>query len=157
MAGPSVQRVTVNEAASILGISQDAVRKRINRGSLRAVREHGQVYVLVPKRPRVAPAATPAPEGPTQIALEVLQERVASQQERIVSLESTVDRLWKLVASHEKARREEREIFRAQLVNQQLVLRQLEELKRIGSRETQGEEESPHRAEWHHRVIYPRR
>lgn len=155
MAGPSVQRMTVNEAASLLGISQDAVRKRINRGSLRAVREHGQVYVLVPKQPRGAPAPAPVPEGPVQVALDVLQERVASQQERIVSLESTVERLWKLVASNEKARREEREIFRAQLVNQQLVLRQLEELKRLGTSESR--EESPHRHEWHHRIIYPRR
>lgn len=40
-------RYTVKEAASVLGISQDAVRSRIKRGSLEVEREGRRVYVLL--------------------------------------------------------------------------------------------------------------
>ena len=43
----NTQRVTVMEAADILGISTGAVRNRINRGTLEAERESGTVYVLL--------------------------------------------------------------------------------------------------------------
>jgi len=44
----NTRRVTVMEAADILGISTGAVRNRINRGTLEAERESGTVYVLLP-------------------------------------------------------------------------------------------------------------
>src|SRR5829696_3708245 len=40
------QRLTVAEAAEVLGISSEAVRTRIQRGTLRSVRESGRVFVL---------------------------------------------------------------------------------------------------------------
>ena len=40
------QRFTVSEAADSLGISSEAVRTRIQRGTLRSVREGGRVFVL---------------------------------------------------------------------------------------------------------------
>jgi hypothetical protein len=40
-------RVTVQEAASILGISEGAVRARIHRGTLETEREGGTVYVRI--------------------------------------------------------------------------------------------------------------
>lgn len=40
------QRLTVSEAADTLGISSEAVRTRIQRGTLRSVREDGRVFVL---------------------------------------------------------------------------------------------------------------
>lgn len=43
----NTRRVTVMEAADILGISTGAVRNRINRGTLEAERESGTVYVLL--------------------------------------------------------------------------------------------------------------
>ena len=45
---PTVQRVTVPEAAEILGITTDAVRSRMRRGKLRREEgEYGTVYVLL--------------------------------------------------------------------------------------------------------------
>jgi|SRR5215217_1149786 len=42
----SEQRLTVGEAADALGISSEAVRTRIQRGTLRSIREGGRVFVL---------------------------------------------------------------------------------------------------------------
>src|SRR5215204_1034139 len=41
------QRLTVPEAADALGITSEAVRTRLSRGTLRSVREQGRVYVLL--------------------------------------------------------------------------------------------------------------
>ena len=44
---PHERRTTVAEAAAILGISAEAVRGRIRRGTLPVEREDGKVYVLL--------------------------------------------------------------------------------------------------------------
>ena len=44
---PTNRRTTVAEAAEILGISAEAVRGRIRRGTLPVEREGGRVYVLL--------------------------------------------------------------------------------------------------------------
>jgi excisionase family DNA binding protein len=41
------QRLTVSEAAAVLGISSEAVRTRIQRGTLDSVREGGRVFVVM--------------------------------------------------------------------------------------------------------------
>jgi excisionase family DNA binding protein len=41
------QRLTVSEAAAVLGISSEAVRTRIHRGTLDSVREGGRVFVVM--------------------------------------------------------------------------------------------------------------
>jgi len=43
----STNRVTVQEAARLLGISEGAVRARIHRGTLETAREGGTVYVRI--------------------------------------------------------------------------------------------------------------
>ncbi len=48
---PHERRYTVPEAATVLGISPEAVRSRISRGTLDIVREEGRVYVLLPDQP----------------------------------------------------------------------------------------------------------
>src|SRR5215208_180685 len=40
------QRLTVKEAADALGISSEAVRTRIQRGTLRSIHERGRVWVV---------------------------------------------------------------------------------------------------------------
>ena len=45
--GPTNQRVTVPEAAELLGITAEAVRMRIKRGTLRSERQAGRVFVLL--------------------------------------------------------------------------------------------------------------
>jgi hypothetical protein len=42
------RRLTVSEAADELGISAEAVRSRVKRGTLRSAKEGGTVYVLIP-------------------------------------------------------------------------------------------------------------
>jgi predicted ArsR family transcriptional regulator len=49
------RRLTIDQAADHLGISPDAVRSRVKRGTLASEREDGRVYVLVDvDRPRPA-------------------------------------------------------------------------------------------------------
>jgi excisionase family DNA binding protein len=48
------QRLTVREAAQQLGISEDAVRMRVKRGTLSAERGGGRLYVLLDTRPDVS-------------------------------------------------------------------------------------------------------
>src|SRR5215210_1682685 len=45
--GPTTRRVTVSEAADIIGISAEAVRMRIRRGTLPSERHGGTVYVIL--------------------------------------------------------------------------------------------------------------
>jgi hypothetical protein len=45
---PGISRLTVPEAAKALGISPEAVRNRLSRGTLNSEREDGTVYVLLP-------------------------------------------------------------------------------------------------------------
>jgi hypothetical protein len=42
-----ISRYTVPEAAQALGISPEAVRNRLSRGSLKSIKEKGSVYVLL--------------------------------------------------------------------------------------------------------------
>src|SRR5215210_5294447 len=44
---PTTRRVTVSEAADIIGISAEAVRMRIRRGTLPSERSEGTVYVIL--------------------------------------------------------------------------------------------------------------
>jgi hypothetical protein len=45
--GPTERRLTVSEAATVLETTPEAVRGRIRRGTLRAEREAGRVYVVL--------------------------------------------------------------------------------------------------------------
>src|SRR5215213_10476084 len=45
------QRLTVHDAARRLGISEDAVRMRVKRGTLSADKEGGRLYVLLDIEP----------------------------------------------------------------------------------------------------------
>ncbi len=44
---PDILRLTVPEAAQALGISPEAVRNRLSRGTLESAKEDGTVYVLL--------------------------------------------------------------------------------------------------------------
>jgi excisionase family DNA binding protein len=47
-----VDRLTIQEAARRLGVSEGAVRKRVTRGTLRHEKEDGRVYVFLDHRDR---------------------------------------------------------------------------------------------------------
>jgi hypothetical protein len=64
------QRLDVNQAAEVLGISTDAVRKRARRGSLDSEKsEDGSLYIWLD-------GGTPSGSTPTQSHLDSLQEQI---------------------------------------------------------------------------------
>jgi hypothetical protein len=80
---PPVRRTTVAEAAEVLGISAEAVRGRVRRGTLPVEREGGTVYVLLEDRttgdqPRTT---TDQPPDRTDLLIAELQDRVRSLEE----------------------------------------------------------------------------
>jgi chromosome segregation ATPase len=82
-----IRRTTVSEAAEILGISAEAVRGRIRRGTLRVEREGGRVYVLLEKAPEDRTTADQSrttddrPGDRTDLLIAELQDRVRSLEE----------------------------------------------------------------------------
>ena len=73
------QRLTVREAADQLGISEAAVRNRIKRGTLRAEKLSGRVYVVLAGAVnRDEPADKPADESEL---VAVLREQLAAERE----------------------------------------------------------------------------
>jgi hypothetical protein len=64
------RRLTVHDAARSLGITEDAVRMRIKRGTLSADKEGGRLYVLLDNEP------TPDPTGRADELVEELRDRV---------------------------------------------------------------------------------
>ena len=67
------QRLTVHDAARRLGVSEDAVRMRVKRGTLSSDKEGGRLYVLLDIEP------TPEPTGDrTNELIEEFRSRVHS-------------------------------------------------------------------------------
>lgn len=87
------ERLSVNQAANQLGITPDAVRSRIKRGSLQAERENGTVVVLLDSQP--------AADQPHD------QSLVQALQARVESLEKALD-------AEREANRENRRIIMQQ-------------------------------------------
>jgi hypothetical protein len=56
---PPQAKMTVDEAAHVLGISTGAVRNRLSRGTLESVKENGTVFVLLPPKMSRDVADTP--------------------------------------------------------------------------------------------------
>jgi hypothetical protein len=69
------KRLTVQQAAAHLGISEGAVRNRIKRGTLRAEREAGRVYVLL-----AGAANRDEPNDESQLVA-VLREQLAAERQ----------------------------------------------------------------------------
>jgi hypothetical protein len=80
--GSTNQRVTVPEAAELLGITAEAVRMRIKRGTLRSERQAGRVFVLLGQsQPTEQP--TDRPDEPNAL--------ISQMQGRIDSLERQLE------------------------------------------------------------------
>jgi hypothetical protein len=82
-----IRRTTVSEAAEILGISAEAVRGRIRRGTLPVEREGARVYVLLEKVPEDRTTTdqhrttADQPNDRTDLLIAELQDRVRSLEE----------------------------------------------------------------------------
>jgi hypothetical protein len=95
----SVRRTTVAEAAELLGISAEAVRGRIRRGTLPVEREGGTVYVLVDEP---EPGRTTADRSRT----------IADQPDALIgALERQVEDLREQVRAERQAHAEARRII----------------------------------------------
>jgi hypothetical protein len=96
---PPTHRLTVQQAADHLGISEGAVRNRIKRGTLRAQRQAGRVYVLLAE-----PAQSGRPGDESELVA-VLKEQLAAERQahaearRIIA--GLVERLPQLEAPQE--------------------------------------------------------
>jgi len=81
------RRTTVSEAAEILGISAEAVRGRIRRGTIPVEREGGTVYVLIAGTERhrttgdQSRTTADQPSDRTGLLIAELQDRVRSLEE----------------------------------------------------------------------------
>jgi hypothetical protein len=81
------RRTTVSEAAEILGISAEAVRGRIRRGTIPVEREGGTVYVLIEGMERrrttddQSRTTGDQPSDRTDLLIAELQDRVRSLEE----------------------------------------------------------------------------
>ena len=71
------RRLTVHEAARALGISEDAVRMRVKRGTLPSEREDGRLYVFLTSEP------TSEPTDRTDELIDELRDRVRSLEEQL--------------------------------------------------------------------------
>jgi hypothetical protein len=77
---PYRRRATVADAAEILGISAEAVRARIRRGSLPVEREGGTVYVLLEEGDQTGTYGDQTPDR-TDLLIAELQDRIRSLEE----------------------------------------------------------------------------
>jgi excisionase family DNA binding protein len=70
-------RVTVEEAAQLLGIEKQSVKKRIQRGKLRSERDGGTTYVYVDTPETVRDGSEDGPGAVHEELVEELRDRVA--------------------------------------------------------------------------------
>jgi len=125
--GPTNQRVTVPEAAEALGITVEAVRMRIKRGTLRSERQAGRVFVLLGQyQPTEHTTERTEPtEDRTAELIATLQEQLAEEREARRRADTIIAQLAR--ANEEQAR----------------TIRELE----APSEPPQGERESPETGE----------
>ncbi len=78
--GPTERSVTVSEAAQALGITPEAVRMRIKRGTLSSEKRAGRVYVLLGPRPTTEQTTDQTPDH-TEELIRTLQEQLEAERQ----------------------------------------------------------------------------
>src|SRR5215211_5979411 len=87
----SVERLSVMEAAEVLGVTRDAIHKRIKRGSLEYGKgEDGRLYVYVDIS--TSGLDKSVDEAKDESKAEVLERLIESQQDHIAFLEQELER-----------------------------------------------------------------
>jgi molybdopterin converting factor small subunit len=108
---PSRQRVSVDEAARALGLTVDAVRKRVQRGTIEHEKDQaGRVRIILDSPDNTSTLQDDGPDttGQPEAVLEAKDETIEALRERVQSLERQLD------ARQEEIRR--RDILLANLV-----------------------------------------
>lgn len=83
---PPYERLTVAQCADRLGISEDAVRSRLKRGTLRSIRESGVVYILLDAN---RPTTDKETDQPTDDATDPRDELIEELRDRVRHLEES--------------------------------------------------------------------
>jgi DNA-binding Lrp family transcriptional regulator len=113
---PPERRLTVSDAAQELGISAEAVRSRVKRGSLESVKEGRTVYVFLPRRPVDDQTTTGHDRTDDQTPPERDQTDTRSGPEELVeSLLDQVAYMREQLAQEREANRENRRLLAAAL------------------------------------------
>lgn len=99
---PPERRLTVSDAAQELGISAEAVRSRIKRGTVGSVKEGSTVYVLLPDHPD---AARTRPNDDQTTGRTTPEHDRADAQELVDSLLDQVAYMREQLAEEREARR----------------------------------------------------
>jgi hypothetical protein len=87
----STERLSVAEAARVLGVTRDAIHKRINRGSIEHEKgEDGRFYVYVDTS--TSELDTSTDESKDKSKVETLERLLENQQDRISFLERELER-----------------------------------------------------------------
>ena len=115
----SVERLSVAEAAAALGVTRDAIHKRIRRGSVEYEKgEDGRFYVYVDTS--TSGLDESADKSKDKSKVEVLERLIEGQQERIAFLEREMrrrgdetERLHQIVAGLAQANAEQARTIRA--------------------------------------------
>ena len=163
----SVERLSVAEAAEVLGVSRDAIHKRIKRGSIEHEKgEDGRFYVDVDTS---APGLDESVDkSKDKSKVEVLERLIEGQQDRIESLERQLmrhgdetERLHQIVAGLTQANVEQARTIRAIEDYSTIVERPTEDAETVeeapeGSEPrpaTGGAQEAGERRPWWRRVL----
>jgi len=77
--------MSVSEAAEFLGVTEDAVRKRIHRGKIRYERDEGGHYIVYPTQEDIRPTAD------TNYVQSESSALISSLEARITSLEAQLE------------------------------------------------------------------
>lgn len=112
---PPVRRTTVAEAARLLGISAEAVRGRIRRGTLPVEREGGTVYVLL-EAPADGRTDTDRPGDQPRTTVDQPSDRTQSEPTALISeLRDRVESLERQLKAERQANSEHRRLLAAAL------------------------------------------
>jgi hypothetical protein len=86
----SVERLSVGEAAQALGVTRDAIHKRISRGSIEYEKgEDGRFYVFVDSSTSGLDSSTDTSKDESKV--EALERLIQNQQDRIAFLERMLE------------------------------------------------------------------
>ncbi len=108
-------RVTIREAATRLGVTEAAVRKRIQRGSLgKELGQDGRVYVYLDLSQDTSHPESQVHRDPAvEELVEELRDRVASQERQLERHGDETERLHRIIAGLAQANAEQARTIRA--------------------------------------------
>jgi DNA-binding Lrp family transcriptional regulator len=108
-----ISRLTVPEAARALGISPEAVRNRLSRGTLDSVKENGTVYVLLEADKARSTAGTPndTPRPTADISGDAPDAHAAATAALVAAKDETISLLRSQLEAEREANRENRRII----------------------------------------------